>query len=239
MSFQTGANLAGATGTPTRPENVEIPFITNRNPTPMDWDYPLGKRWLNVGNSLWVLFSILGQSGINTANWVEITTSSGGILSILGTANQITATNSAGVVTLSIPATFIAPGSIASTTTMSAGTALSSGTTITAGTSITATLGNITATNGNLSLATAGNKILIATGTNASAGTTAALTAGAIVVSTTAITANSLVFFATNALGTVTIPQSYRVSARTPGTSFTIQSSDATDTSTVNYWILN
>ncbi len=110
---------------------------------------------------------------------------------------------------------------------------------LTASTTLTATLGAITATNGNLVLGTAGNKITIATGANASAGTTGALTAGAIVVSTTAITANSLVFFATHTLGTVTVPQAYRVSARTPGTSFTIQSQDATDTSTVDWVIIN
>lgn len=101
------------------------------------------------------------------------------------------------------------------------------------------TSGAITATNGSLTLGTAGNKINVATGTNASAGTTTALTAGAFVVSTTAITANSLVFFSTHTLGTVTIPQAYRVSARTAGTSFTIQSSDATDTSTVDWFIIN
>jgi len=113
---------------------------------------------------------------------------------------------------------------------------------VTGNTSITGTLttsGNLTATNGNLNLGTAGNKINIATGTNGSVGTSGAMTAGSVTVNTTSITANSLVFFSTNALGTVTVPQSYRVSARTPSTSFTIQSSDATDTSTVNYFIIN
>ena len=85
----------------------------------------------------------------------------------------------------------------------------------------------------------AGTKVSVTTGVNASAGTSAAMTAGSVIVSTTAITANSLVFFTTNALGTITVPQAYRVSARTPGVSFTIQSSSATDTSTVDYWIIN
>jgi hypothetical protein len=49
----------------------------------------------------------------------------GGVSSIAGTANQITASASTGAVTLSTPSTFIAPGSIAATTTVS-------GTTLTA-----------------------------------------------------------------------------------------------------------
>lgn len=55
-----------------------------------------------------------------------------GVSSITGTANQITASAATGAVTLSTPATFIAPGSITATT------------------SITATNGNITATSGNV-----------------------------------------------------------------------------------------
>lgn len=44
--------------------------------------------------------------------------SAGGVSSIAGTANQITASASTGAVTLSVPSTFIAPGSIAATTTV-------------------------------------------------------------------------------------------------------------------------
>lgn len=108
-------------------------------------------------------------------------------------------------------------------------------------TSITATTGDITATEGNLVLDGADSKINIDVGTpaTASAGTSAALVGGTLVVNTTSITANSLVFFTTNTLGTVTAPQAYYVSARVPGTSFTITSADVTDTSTVNYWIIN
>lgn len=42
--------------------------------------------------------------------------SAGGVSSITGTANQITASSSTGAVTLSVPSTFIAPGSIEATT---------------------------------------------------------------------------------------------------------------------------
>ncbi len=83
------------------------------------------------------LYYQAGNSG-GLPNWILVSDSSGPIVGINGTANQITATNSSGTVTLSIPVAFIAPGSITSTTTL------------------TATLGNITATNGNLVASTAG-----------------------------------------------------------------------------------
>lgn len=47
----------------------------------------------------------------------------GGVTSIAGTANQITASAATGAVTLSTPSTFTAPGSIASTTSLTAGNA--------------------------------------------------------------------------------------------------------------------
>lgn len=104
---------------------------------------------------------------------------------------------------------------------------------------ITATLGNITATNGNLVLGTAGNKISIATGENASVGTSGAMVGGAVTVNTTAVTASSIIFAVPAVLGTVTAPQAYYISAKVAATSFTITSADATDTSTWNYWIIN
>lgn len=131
--------------------------------------------------------------------WVLMGGAAGAISAVNGTANQITANTAGNIVTLSIPATFIAPGSIASTSTITAATGLtvtaggatvsagnivatlgninatagsmSAGTSITAGTTLTATLGNITATNGNLVLTAAGNKMVrTSVATNATAG---------------------------------------------------------------------
>lgn len=171
-------------------------------------------------------------------NWIHLVDSDGPILSILGTANQITATNVAGVVTLSIPATFIAPGSIASTTTIAAGTALSSGTTITSGTSITATLGNITATNGNLVLSGAGNKLVIAAAAPAtdSVGTTDAMVAGAVTITSSAITASSKIIYSRRTLGTAMGNVSITAQA---GGSATLTSDEGTETSTFDYLIIN
>lgn len=61
----------------------------------------------------------------------------------------------------------------------------------------------------------------------------AVLVAGTVVVPTTRVTATSRIQLTAQALGTVTIPQALAVTARTPGTSFTMTSADATDTSTV------
>jgi hypothetical protein len=101
---------------------------------------------------------------------------------------------------------------------------------------------NITATNGNLSLSGAGNKINIHATTAAtdSIGTSAALDGASpsqLVVSTTSVTASSKIFLTYNAnAGT---PGFLSIGTIVPGTSFQIVSSANGDTSTVNYWIVN
>lgn len=122
-------------------------------------------------------------------------------------------------------------------TSLSAGT-LTAGTNITstAGT-ITATLGNIIATNGNVELNTAGNKIIIATGANASVGTSAAMsgTPGAVTVATTASSATAKIFYSRATTGGT--PGEVSITAQ-DGTGFTLTST-ANETSTFNWWIIN
>lgn len=118
--------------------------------------------------------------------------------------------------------------------------AITAGTGLTATTGgVTATAGNITATNGNLVLSTAGNKISIATGANASLGTSAAMVAGTVTVATTAVTASSRIFLTTNTPGGTQGVLSAPTASIVAGTSFVINSSNAADTSTVNWWIVN
>lgn len=90
---------------------------------------------------------------------------------------------------------------------------------------------------GNIELVTAGNKIKIATGSNASAGVSGAMTAGSITISTTAVTANSLIFLTHATVGGTQGILS--VGTITAGTSFVINSSSASDTGTVNWLIIN
>lgn len=100
-------------------------------------------------------------------------------------------------------------------------------------------------TNGNFQLGTAGNKFLIATGTNASIGV-ATLVAGTVTIATTAVTANSLIYVVYNTpAGTLASGLSAPDAGRTAGTSFVINSLttagivNTLDTSTVRWWIIN
>lgn len=104
----------------------------------------------------------------------------------------------------------------------------------TAGSNATITNNYALGLSGSLSLVTAGNGIFIKEGTNATMGN-AVLVAGTVVVNTTKVTANSRIFLtAQNNGGTV---GAVSVSARTPGTSFTITSLNVLDTSTIG-WII-
>lgn len=90
---------------------------------------------------------------------------------------------------------------------------------------------------GDFTLPTVGTGIDIAEGANARMGV-ATLVAGTIVVNTTEVTANSRIFLTIQALGTVATPMPIAVTARTAATSFTIASSDITDTSVVAWLIM-
>ncbi len=63
-----------------------------------------------------------GISVTNGAGTITIAATTAGVTSVTGTANQVTSSPTTGAVVLSTPATFIAPGTIASTTTLTAGT---------------------------------------------------------------------------------------------------------------------
>jgi hypothetical protein len=91
--------------------------------------------------------------------------------------------------------------------------------------------------NGQFTISTIGRGLSIAEGSNAKMGT-ATLSAGTVVVSTTAVTATSRIFLTAQSLGTVTVGQGLAVSARTAATSFTIISTTPTDTSVVAWMIV-
>lgn len=220
-----------------------------------------------VGNAAYTLTSLSTIGGVISATWVTTgggagavatltgdtgtATPSGGNIKIAGTANQITTAASGATVTISLPSAITTPGSLTTTTSLSATTTVTAGTGITsttgnivatagavnAGTSMTATLGNITATNGNLSLGTAGNKIVIATGSNASVGTSAVMsgTPGAVTVATTASSGTAKIFYSRATTGGT--PGEVSITAQ-DGTGFTLTST-ANETSTFNWWIIN
>lgn len=95
---------------------------------------------------------------------------------------------------------------------------------------------NRSITAGNFIASVAGDGFQVKEGTNAKMGT-AVLVAGTVTVSTTAVSATSRVFLTSNTDGGT--PGWVRVSARVAGTSFTITSSSATDTSTIAWLIVD
>lgn len=87
-----------------------------------------------------------------------------------------------------------------------------------------------------LKLGTAGNGLQIKGGTNATIGTATANGSTEVTVSTTKVTANSVILImCQSGCGATSGP--YYISARTPGTSFGFKST-AGDTGTVGWWIL-
>lgn len=89
---------------------------------------------------------------------------------------------------------------------------------------------------GQLILGTAGVGLAVKEGANACQGV-ATLVGGTVTVNTSVVAATSRIQLTVQSLGTVTSPKPVAVTARTPGTSFTITSADATDTSVVAWEI--
>lgn len=87
----------------------------------------------------------------------------------------------------------------------------------------------------NLTIGTAGGKLRVKEGANATLGRST-LVAGTVTVNTTAVTAASEIFVMCQVPGGT--PGFLRVSARVAGTSFTILSSSGTDTSAVAWFIV-
>lgn len=95
----------------------------------------------------------------------------------------------------------------------------------------------LTANNVDFKLSTAGNGIYIKEGTNATMGS-GTLAGGTLVVNTTKVTASSRIFLTDSGGGVLANIGSLYISARTAGTSFTVSSSNALDTSTFSWMIV-
>jgi hypothetical protein len=270
MTIQPGA-MVYTQGFASRPENVEVPHIDVRAPTTTDILYPIGKRWIDtVGNAQYILTSQSAVANVTSALWVAsgggtielstltgdsgTATPSGGNIKIAGTANQITTAASGSTVTLSLPAAITTPGSLTTTTTLASGTTVVAGTTVTGGTGVIATTGNVTATNGNLVLGTAGNKIVstsVASTTTAGANSfgTVTLGSGTATIATTAVTASSIIMLTRQSpgstganplgmlsVGTITASTSFVINALTTANSTT---NVTTDVSVIGWMIIN
>lgn len=230
-------------------QNVEIPIIfkdssgVERAPTSSDVNFPLGKTALiPTTGAVYTLAALTTINNITTATWTllggsssDVNTLSGdsgtatpvaGNIQIAGSTNEIDTVGSSGVVTLGLSSTLVAPGSITATT------------------SLTATLGDITATDGNIVRGTAGNKDVyssVATTTAAgdnSAGTVT-LASGTATVATTAVTSNSIIRLYRQGIGSTGAAALGYLTLGTivDGTSFVItavQPADATSAQTTD-----
>lgn len=139
MTFQPGANLY-TQGFGSRPENVEVPVVSLVAPSITQVNYPIGKRWIDTtSNTEYVLTSNPMVGNVITAAWTLLGTNTGalntlsdtigttvtpsaGNIQIAGTASEITSTAGSGLITLSLPAAIVAPGSLTTTTTLTVGT---------------------------------------------------------------------------------------------------------------------
>lgn len=201
-----------------------------RVPTTQDVYNP-GTRWQDNSVSPPVQYYTVG-AGL----WYQTANTAFGVSSVTGTANQVTVSPTTGNAVFSIPVAFIAPGSIAATT------------------SLTATLGNITATNGNIVRGTAGNKdvyssVATTTAAGANSAGTVTLVGGTATVATTAVTAASQIRLYRQEIGATGAAALGHVTlgTKTAGVSFIInavQAADATalqasDVSVIGWEIVN
>ena len=194
---------------------------------------------VNVG----LVNAVIAPGSLTTTTTLAATTTVTAGTGITSTTGNIVA--SAGNINATL-------GSMSAGTTVTAGTGITSTTgnivatagnisatlgSVSAGTTVTATLGAITATNGNVVLGTAGNKIVVATGSNASVGTSSAMagTPGAVIVATTACSATAKIFYSRATTGGT--PGQVSITAQ-DGTGFTLTST-GNESSTFNWWIIN
>jgi len=213
---------------------------------------PVGGTIIVTGNATQGV-SVAGAGHTLTATVADWTTAQKGVGILSSDAQAVTGTGTTQAVTPhALTARLEAPGAIGGTTPAAGTFTVLTATTgdivaalgdieanngdVSANGDVTAVTGDLVATNGNLVLVTAGNKIEIATGANASVGTSAAMVAGAVTVATTACSATAKVFYSRETLGGAAGHVS--ITAQN-GTGFTLTSSSATETSTFNYWIIN
>lgn len=98
MTFPSGSMLY-TQGQGSRPENVEIPIISNRSPAASDKKYPIGKRWINnVVQQEYCLTSFSYSGSILIPTWTLLSSSVTQIVAAGLTPNMV-----AGVVTVTSP----------------------------------------------------------------------------------------------------------------------------------------
>ncbi len=158
----------------------------------------LGQVWTLLGGAAGAIATINSQAPV-AGNYV-----------LAGTANQITKTDTAGTTTFSLPVAVTAPGSITATTTL------------------TATLGNVTATNGNFVASTAGSGIVVPAAIIAAGASprTSNARAGSVIFNTVSIAAaaDQTLVISNNTITGATTVVLLNMSGATTGSALSIKS---------------
>lgn len=236
-----------------------IPIVSPVAPGPTNIVGPggplqLGQIWLNAkDNDAYILTSLTSSNGVVTANWLFIQESGGDFEFFHNVTFESTSvTHFLSGSTVSVDAGSV--WAFNDTPSFNLGFNVNSGTvtflapvTVNINSGATWRFNNLPnfsngllLSTGNLMISSPTSKIIIdaANPTLNSIGT-ATLVGGTATVTTSAVTASSLIFVSANAVsgtqGILSAPSSSIVA----GTSFVIHSSNVLDTSTVNYWIIN
>lgn len=258
MSFQPGAVLY-TQSFGSRPEGVEVPVIQTRAPTTSDINYPVGKRWVDsTNNATYELTSITSFNNAVSASWINLAGGAETLTSLTVTGQTtLAATNIVGTTNINTSGAAVTTIGTGGTGAVAIGnttgnTAVTGS--LTASTTLTATAGAITATNGNVVLGTAGNKIMsssVASTTTAGANSFGKVTlvSGTATIATTAITASSIVFLTRQSpgstgaaalgqlsIGTVSAGVSFIINALTTADSTAVAT---TDVSSIGWMIIN
>lgn len=172
-----------------------------------------------AGASKQLYISPATLSSAGTALVADATTLVKGKVQLATNAEAVTGTDAAkAIVPSSLTARLAAPGAIGGTT-----PAAGSFTTVGA--------------SDNISISAAGKGLRVKSGSNARIGVGAVLVGGTLSVANTSVSANSVIIPVITALGTVIVPKALYVT-KNAGVGFTVTSSDATDTSTFDWYII-
>jgi hypothetical protein len=159
VTIAGGTGLASTAALATLTLNLDVPVtIANGGTNAVAMTNTNGVAYFDgtriVTTTVGTATHVLTSNGVGVAPSFQVVPAAT-VTSVLGTAGQITSTGPVlGVITLSTPLAFVAPGSIASTTTITAASGLgvtAGGATITAG-GLTVTAGNVLVTAGTTTL---------------------------------------------------------------------------------------
>lgn len=231
MVFQPGAVL-NTQSLGNRPENVEVPVYQTRAPTSSDWNYPVGKRWIDtVGLADYTLVAVTSSQGVNTATWNDDSGASGDFTTLTVTGQStLGATTIVGTTLINASGSAVSTIGTGGTGAVHIGNATGNTAvtgSLTASTTLTATSGAITATNGNFTCTAVSTGLIFNPGAT-SGTTTATLNArvGQITITTPSIAAGATaaMTITNNQITGSTTQCIYSLTGGTTGAALTIQS---------------